>query len=290
MLANSAKLCLSLLLGAGICAAQQTQPVAKANQPDQTQINCSGFITDQKVADEMRIISGEQSNYKLSFGGGDYVFINRGMNQGVKEGDVYSVARPENDPNRVIWFKWQAKLMKAMGASYIDLGQVKVVNVQPKVSIAQVTFSCGPMQRGDIIRPFQPRPVGPFKDASRFDHFAPVSGKPVAMVVASRDWAQTVGQRDTVYVNLGSTQGVKLGDYFRVFRYQGSRAEIAPLVKGYQYALFGFGSSPQRYEWNDLPREILGEGIVMNVSRNSATVLITYNTTEIYTGDYVEIE
>jgi hypothetical protein len=35
---------------------------------------------------------------------------------------------------------------------------------------------------------------------------------------------------------------------------------------------------------------VLGEGIVINVSRNSSTVLITYSTIDIYTGDYVEIE
>jgi hypothetical protein len=262
----------------------------KPNQPDVSQVNCAGFVSDQKLAGEERIISGEQSNYKLTFGSGDLVILNRGMNQGVKEGDVFTVVRPEQDPNRVTWFKWQTKLMKAMGVSYVDLGQVKVVKVQPKTSTAQITFSCGSMQRGDIIRAFQPRPVGPFKDAAVFDIFAPVSGKPVAMIVTSKDWTQTIGQRDTVYVNLGTAQGVKLGDYFRVFRYQGTRAETAPLVKGYQYKIFGFGSAPQAYEWNDLPREVLGEGIVLNVSKNSATVLITYNRSELYTGDYVEIE
>jgi hypothetical protein len=54
--------------------------------------------------------------------------------------------------------------------------------------------------------------------------------------------------------------------------------------------IYGFGSAPQRYAWNDLPREVLGEGIVLNVSRNSSTVMITYGRIEIYAGDYVEIE
>jgi hypothetical protein len=60
--------------------------------------------------------------------------------------------------------------------------------------------------------------------------------------------------------------------------------------KGYQYKLYGFGSAPQRYEWNDLPREVLGEGIVISVSRNSSTVMITFNSLEVFAGDYVEIE
>ncbi len=110
------------------------------------------------------------------------------------------------------------------------------------------------------------------------------------MVVAGKDRPQAVGQGDTVYVNLGTAQGVKLGDYFRIFRYQGTRSETPPTEKDYQYKLFGYGSAPQRYEWNDLPREILGEGIVMVATKNSSTVLLTFTRKEVYAGDYIEIE
>jgi len=290
MLAKSAKLCLALLLGAGVSAAQRSEAVQKANQPNATQVNCAGFFSDQKVGGDTSLVSGEESSIKLAWTVGEYVHVNRGMNQGVKEGDLYTVTRVESDPNKVMWFKWQPKLLKAMGSPYLDLGQVKIVSVQPKVSVAQVTFACGPMQRGDILIPYQPRPVGPFKDAAKFDIFAPVSGKPVAMVVVGKDWAQAIGQGDTVYVNLGTVQGVKLGDYFRIFRYQGTRAETAPTEKDYQYKLFGYGSAPQRYDWNDLPREVLGEGIVLSATRNSSSVLITFARKEIYAGDYIEIE
>lgn len=294
MRANAAGLCLSLILGAGVCLAQEapvsSQPAPRANQPDHNQVYCSGFVTDQKVADDIRLISGEQSNIKIAFARGDYVYINRGMNQGVREGDRFMAVRPVKDPLQVPWFKWQNKLMKAMGTPYEDLGVIRVVKVQPSVSIAEVTFSCAYMQRGDVLRPYVERPVNQFKDPGPFDHFAPISGKPVAMVVAAKDFAQLVGTGATIYVNLGSGQGVKTGDYFRIFRYQGTRAETAPIEKDFQYKLFGYGSAPQRYQWNDLPREILGEGIVLNVSRNSSTVLITYSTADIYTGDYVEVE
>ncbi len=138
-----------------------------------------------------------------------------------------------------------------------------VVNVQPNVSTAQVTFTCSYIQRGDILRPMQERPSPPYKPADKFDHFAPVSGKSVGMLVIGQDSSQTYGQNSIVYVNLGTNQGVKVGDYFRIFRYQGSRSETPPNVADFQYKLFGFGSTPQKYEWNDLPREVLGEGIVI---------------------------
>lgn len=295
MRANAASLSLSLILGAGVCMAQEappaaTQPASKVSQPDHSQVYCSGFVTDQKVAEEIRLISGEQSKIKLTFSQGDYVHVNRGVNQGVREGDRFMVVRPVKDPLEIPWFKWQSKLLRAMGTQYADLGEVRVVKVQPSVSIAEVTFSCGYMQRGDILRPYAERTAPPLKEGAAFDHFAPISGKPVAMVVAGKDFAQAVGSNDTIYVNLGTNQGVKSGDYFRIFRYQGTRSETAPTERDFQYKLYGFGSAPQRYQWNDLPREILGEGIVLNVSHNSSTVLITYSGSDIYTGDYVELE
>jgi len=109
-------------------------------------------------------------------------------------------------------------------------------------------------------------------------------------MVTTIDWQQGEGQGSTVYVNLGAAQGVRVGDYLRFFRHQGKLDEYAPNTKGYQYELYGFGSSPTRYEWKDLPREVLGEGIVLNAARNGCTVLITFSSADIYTGDNAEIE
>jgi hypothetical protein len=290
MRARIALLSLPVLLGAAVSSAQNVAPPAPIAQVDYSTANCSGFVTDQRVPDGIRLVSGEQSNYKITFSRGDYVHINRGQDKGVRVGDRFSVVRPIKDPTDVPWFKWQEKLLKAMGTIYRDTGQVRVVVVHPKVSIAQVSFSCDYMQRGDILVPYQDHPEPPLKDAAGFDHFAPVSGKPVAMVVAGKDYSQVFGKLSPVYVNLGSKQGVKVGDYFRIFRYQGSMAETVPQNKGYQYSMYGFGSAPQRYEWNDLPREVLGEGVVINVSPNSSTMVITFNSIEVYAGDYVEIE
>ena len=293
MRANLAALSFSILADATVCSAQ-TAPqsaVPSTRQPDFSYVYCAGFVSDAKVPDEIRLIGGEQSNYKIVFARGDFVHINRGEDKGVKVGDRFAVVRPEGDPANE-WFVGQFKLIKAVGAIYRDIGHVQVVSVQPKVSIAQVTFACNQMQRGDVVRPFEERPTPPFKEPAAFDHFAPVSGKPVGTVISSFDYDQLLGRGNTMYVNLGAAKGVKVGDYMRVFRYQGTDTEYAlkSLPKGYQYQIYGFGSAPARYEWKDLPREVLGEGIVLNVTRNAATVLVTYNTAEMYAGDYVEVE
>ncbi len=276
---------LVIVLAAGVAAAQQAP-----RTPNTTDIYCSGIVTNENVPYDTYLISGEQSNYKIVFSQGDLVYVNKGSDQSVKVGDEFLVSRPMKDPLLVKWFSWQPGLLRAMGRTYADMGRLRVVNVQPKVSIAEVVFACDYMQRGDVVRPFAERPVPPFKDSAKFDRFAPVSGKSTAMVVTTKNFGQEAGTNSVVYINLGSGQGVKVGDYFRIFRYQGVNHETAFQVYGTAYKIYGFGSAPARYKWDDLPREILGEGIVVRVAPNASTVLITFSLREIYVGDYVELE
>src|SRR5437764_15015213 len=161
-----AALSLLAMLSAAAGPAQEIRTAPKeASAPDYNMVNCSGFFTDQKLPGDYRLVSGEESNYKLTFTGGDYVYINRGQDKGVRVGDRFFVVRADDYVGRTQWFKWQDKLMRAMGTQYIDAGQVRVVNVQPKVAIAQIIFSCDYMQRGDIVLPYLERPITPFKVA-----------------------------------------------------------------------------------------------------------------------------
>lgn len=259
-------------------------------QPSYSHVYCAGFVRDTKVSDDIRLVSGEEAYYKVVFARGNYVYINRGAQHGVRVGDRFMVVRPIEDPAKSEWFKGQAKIMSAMGTLYHDVGQLRVVSVEPKVAVAEVSFSCDYAQRGDIVRPYEERPIPPYKEPAPFDNFAPVSGKSVGMIISSIDFGQALGQWNTVYVNLGAAQGVKIGDYVRIFRHEGKVQDNLPVTKGYYYEVYGFGSVPLRYSWHDLPREVLGEGIVLNATRNAATVLITHLRQQAFTGDEIEVE
>lgn len=278
-------LTLTMALLPALASAQQAPKT-----PDTSSVYCSGIVTDEAVPNDTYILSGEQSNNKIAFAQGDLVFINKGSKQGAHVGDEFLVQRPVKERLEHNWFKWQSQLHRAMGQQYADLGRLRVVQVAEDVSTAEVVFSCEYMQRGDTVLPLVPRPAPPFKSEKNFDRFAPVSAKPVGMVVTTKNFGQLAGDNSIVYVNLGSTQGVKTGDYIRVFRYQGSRTETAYQTTGMAYKLYGFGSAPVRYTWDGLPREALGEGIVLRVSPNAATVMLTLSLRDIYVGDYVEVE
>src|ERR1700692_1860392 len=118
MRAKLAGLTFSLFFATVITSAQESAQPGPANKPpDYSAVNCSGFVSD-RVPDDIRVISGEQSNLKITFSHGDYVYINRGRDKGVQVGDRFSVVRPDKDPLDVPWFKWQQKLIKAMGQLY----------------------------------------------------------------------------------------------------------------------------------------------------------------------------
>src|SRR5215831_762110 len=113
-----AVLSLMAMLGAAAGSAQEVRTAPKEpTAPDFNMVNCSGFVTEQKFPQEFRLISGEQSNYKMTFTSGDNVYINRGQDKGVRVGDRFFVVRPEANKvgvhvdwlkeTDVQWFKWQ---------------------------------------------------------------------------------------------------------------------------------------------------------------------------------------
>jgi hypothetical protein len=274
------------MVSTGVARAQQNAPTA----PTQADLYCSGVVTDKPVPNDSYVISGEDSRYKSTFSASDYIFINRGGGQGVKVGDEFEVVRPVRDMMAAtVWFKYQSMLSHAMGTRYADIGRLRVVHVDEKTSTAQLDVSCDLVQRGDIVRPFEARPAPQFHDM-KLDPFAAPSGKKTAMVVSSKDFAVLTGPGRIVYVNLGSAQGLRVGDYFRMFRYQGTHIETNYQLQNTAYKVYGYGSTPVAYEWNNLPRQVLGEGIVLRIGPNSSTVMLTTVREEIFAGDYVEVE
>ncbi len=283
---------LILTFSASMTVAQQAPHVPTAGQVD-----CAGVVTSESVPRDTLLITGEQSNYRITYDDGDYVYLSKGSSQGAKVGDEFFIVRPITDSIEVDWAKWQSAILKKMGTVWEDEGRVKLLVVRADVSIGQVEHACDYMQRGDIALPFAQRPMPPIKSGAGFDRFAAPNGKPLAMIITGKKFEQQSGTNDVVYVNLGADQGVKVGDYFRIFRYQGTEHETAYTVPRNAFEIekglgptWGLGASPSKYNWSNTPREDIGEGLVLRTGPNSSTVLITFALREVFSGDYVELE
>ncbi len=204
------------------------------------------------------------------------------------------------DPTEVEWAKWQFAIIRKLGTWWEDEGRVRVVVAQPDTSVAQVEHSCNYIQRGDIILPFKERPTPPLKSEGNFDRFAPFSGKATAMVMIGKMFQVELGTNDVFYVNLGSQQGVPYRRLFPHLPLTGTEHETAYQTPRFAFdndkeatiygRVYGFGSVPKKWKWDNTPREVIGEGIVLRTGTNSATVLTTYTLREFFVGDYVELE
>jgi hypothetical protein len=287
---------LILGLSAAVASAQVNQRLAIPGD-----IYCAGVVTTETIPHDTYVITGEQSGYKITFNDGDYVYINKGASQGVKVGDQFSAVRAVKDPFGIEWTKWQDGILHKMGTVWEDEARVHVIVVQANVSIAQVDHPCHYIQRGDTLLPFVERALPPLKTEKNFDRFTPPDGKAMAMVIIGKEFQAQVGTNDVVYVNLGRDQGVRVGDYFRVFRYQGTEHETVFQTPRNAFdmeygtavpdtGIYGFGAVSKKWNWSNVPREVLGEGLVLRTGPNSSTVLLTSTLREIYPGDYVELE
>ena len=288
---NSLFLAAFVLMGAAFSAqAQDVRPSPEA-------IYCAGVFTNQDVPHDTVVITGESSERRLTYTIGNMVYLNKGADDGAKVGDEFSLVRPVEDSLEMQWTKWQHDIIHGMGTLWADEGRVRIVEVQHKVSIAVIERMCDMVQRGDIAVPFAEQIPPVLKPVGQFDRFAPPDGKASAMIMTGKNFRNQFGNNDVVYVNLGNAQGVRAGQYFRIFRYTGTEHETAYQTPRFAFDLqyahspaYGFGAAPSKYDWTNTPREVLGEGIVLRTGPNSSTILVTFATRELYSGDYVELE
>ena len=282
-------LCLFTFLAAGVKA--QVEPsaerVERGHSATEADVLCAGMMTTEKLPYDTYVISGEQADPQTIYSKGQYVYINRGSGDGVKVGDEFMVLREQLDFLHVQYFDQEHKMAHELGTQWSDIGRLRVVVVHPRTSIAQISYSCTYVQRGDYVRPAVDYPLVPFRPLKDLDRFAPPSGKAVGRIVKAKN-VQAIEERGAVvYVSL---TGLKPGDYVRFFR------EPAPLnhqlyqIGGMADHVFGFGRTPQRWKSDELPREVLGEGVVLRTTASSASVLVYNPLREIYLGDYVEVE
>jgi hypothetical protein len=272
-----------------ISVAGQARP-APPKTPSPGERYCAGTIMPVAPPENIWVVSGEEATTKVMFSEGDYVYINFGVRQGALAGQRFLVLRAVADPDPVEWFRGQKRLVAGLGTEWKDIGQLRIVVAESDFSIAQVENSCALMQRGDLVVPFADRPAPPLKSEEHFDRFAPATGGPTGILAASKHFDVMVAAGDIVYVNLGAHDGLKPGDYLRIYRYQDGSRSLVYQTRGMAESVYGYGHSKKTYPPKSLPREVLGEAVVLRVSPTAATALITASLREIELGSYVELE
>ena len=289
-----------MLAAVGLVAQQSAGPaqpmsasnlVKRVDAPSMSDVYCSGFITNQVISKTSYVAAGWATPHQTKFADRDYIYIQGGS---YADGTQLSIVRHLRDPNRYRAFPGQLSAIAAVGEPYADQGRVRVVATRNNITIAQVEFACDAISPGDLVMPYAERTVPQFRRAMPFDRFAVPNGKLQGRIVMARDFDVIMGFGRKAYLNVGSDQGVNVGDYFRVVRdYQISKMEPVDALSYKATQTEDTQKNPPVFpasRTGELPRRSLGEAIVLSVSPRSSTVMVTYSLEEMLVGDHVEME
>ena len=147
------------------------------------------------------------------------------------------------------------------------------------------------------------------------------NSKPLGRIVMARDSREMISLEQVVYIDLGAEDNVRVGDRLTVYRPVGKggvthfrEEEVTPAASyGFESEAYRGGrfsnQAPRVQNPNNngiygpiqttakvkrqrprLPRKNVGEMVVLNVQRRTATAIITRAVQEVHTGDYVEVK
>jgi hypothetical protein len=276
-------------------------PIERIPTPTYADLYCAGFISKHTLPDANYIMGGIHTPTATHFQRGDIVYL-RGS--GYTTGAEFEIIRALRDTNEYEVFPGQRKLLRETGQPYEEVGRVKIVDTRSKAAIAQIEYSCDAMAPGDTAIPFAEKQTISFHGPVRFDRFLPASNKVSARIVMGKDFDSQMGTGHKVYINVGSNQGVKIGDYFRAARtYEAdlkdpvdSLSFRAAYADDTQKKMPSF--DPQLFEKQngpvihvrDLPRRSVGEIVIIGVTDTTATGMIVFALEDVHAGDEVELD
>ncbi len=285
----------------GIVHTSVNVPFVRFQTPTAADIYCAGFISKDRVPDANYVNGGLETPTSTKFEIGELVYL---AGSGYQAGQLYSVVREIRDVNEYEIYPGMRKILAAAGRPYGEIGRVRVVDTRSHSAIAQVEFSCDPINPGDVVVPFVERPPVTFHVPGHFDRFAPPNGKLSGRIVLGKDFDGFLGTGMKLYMNMGSNQGVKVGDYFRVVRsYEATLQDPVDSLSFKARTSEDTQVRPPTFEAGrftrtkgpnihvrDLPRRAVGEVVVLNVTPTASSAMIVFALEDVYAGDTVELD
>jgi len=265
----------------------------QSHAPSYREVYCAGFISDRVIPQDLFVVAGDEGGLKSVYTERDVVYMNRGAGFVVNPGGQYILVRKLTDAVDAEVFDGQRAMMKKLGTVYAEVGRIKVTIVHQQTVTAEVIQACQELQPGDIAIPFNQRTVPQVTDTT-FDRFAPPSGKNQGIIVNAKEYVAVIGAGDIAYLNIGSKQGVAVGQAYRIYRpYVSDLSD--PVRRHNEEKLTHLRGMRQQYRLTReqkmaLPRDILGQLVILTVEGNTATGIITLAGSEIYVGDEVEMQ
>ncbi len=260
----------------------KTDPDAAADHSD---LMCSGYILPERWQSDMFIYAGEEE-HKTGFGPGDVVYMNQGLDSGVKPGDKFYVVHQEKKVKHPV-------TRDEMGYFVRKMGVAQVIAAQAETATLELVDGCDTVHLGyDLIR--YSEITSPKKRDTGLERYGVEdNGNASGFVIYSRDNRNAVGAGDIVYIDLGSADGVEAGDYFMIYRddvthERPNEAGLARWTNSHKSSIPAF-KTRKLPRGEPIPRKMLGELIILNTNHHTATAKVMNSFREIYPGDQVQL-
>ena len=218
-----------------------------------SEIQCSGFISPGNPTSGLSIVGHRTERYSLAEG--NVVFLNQGSNHGLRAGDSFVVRR------------WTEPVIhpstdESIGILVRRLGRVRILLTHENTSTALIEMSCEDIYSGDELVPWKEIPTPMMTGLPPFDPLDPTpTGGLAGQIVSSRDNLWALGQGHLIYTDLGQHTGVSPGDVLLVYRERD----------------------------HGLPRNVLGQAVILTVEAETSTAKMMSSTRESVVGDWVEV-
>ena len=285
----------------GTIATNVTFPSERVVTPTRADLYCSGFVSKPIQTHANFVAGGLDSPFTTQFGSGEAVFLN---GKGYELGQEYTIVRELRDPNRFELYPGQWAALKAAGQPYAELGTVKIVDTRNKMTVAQVEFACDTILPGDYAIPFVNKTHVNFHPPMRVDRFAPANGQTSGRIILAKEFDSELGTGAKVYLNIGSNQGLKVGDYLKAVRsyeitardavdklsFKAPSLDPTQLKQPSMEQGFLNRSNGPEIHIADMPRRAIGEIVIIGTTPSTATGMIVYSLETVHIGDRVELD
>jgi hypothetical protein len=248
---------LAVLLGIGLggavgkTSAQTGQTLALSSQRVLDRVRACGFVTSSPVPYVGTIVGSQDASGNLSEG--DYIYIQLEPGKQVKTGDRLTVARFAKEIEHPV-------TKKKFGQSIYFPGWVVILDGKGPIVPAIIEKSFAAVIHGDLIMaspPSMPSAVSiRMQDGLQ------------GIILAAAEPIESISEWEVVYIDRGVSDGVIVGDFFSIYS-------------------FPYYTKEASESNNKLPLWKSGEGVVIYVTPEASTLLVTHANQGIYAGDIV---
>ena len=175
----------------------------------ETDLYCSFFILDDEEPDT-KIFGAERAYEREQFNNGDIVYVNKGRNDGVEEGQMFTVLEV-GEP------------VAGYGPLVHQRGRVRIVALEENAASARVEKACGPVMIGNLLVPFEEKEGRLGKDLGYNVPPYETDGLKGEILFLNENFSQGASG-DWALLNLGEVDGIQLGQQLVVYRklYEGT--------------------------------------------------------------------